>query len=283
MKKLFFFSLLLWCGTTVIAQKSVRSAESEAAIKAVVAQTTRDAYALRQAEYDASFADPTRTFRAYNNRSGYQIAPAQAPLTTAFGTKPRDMNPVLENFTFGFYDPDAAFVTYDQYLYGKDQKPSKEIRMMERRNGLWKTAHLVALFDYGQNPFEEASVRKVIDTETRAYHEANPTLVSAQWSDKPYVERLQSDFVQPLGTPFLKGENLRAFADSHLKTVKPSGHTVRLSDYDVHISGATAWASFTQEELDASGTVVKRGREMRILEREAGGWKLVFLGLHAMK
>ena len=76
---------------------------------------------------------------------------------------------------------------------------------------------------------------------------------------------------------------LRAFADSHLKTVKPSGHTVRLSDYDVHISGATAWATFTQEELDANGTVLKRGREVRILEREAGGWKLVFLGLHTMK
>ncbi len=104
----------------------------------------------------------------------------------------------------------------------------------------------------------------------------------AQWSDKPYIERQQAN-LQPTGAPFLKGDNLRAFGDSYIKTMKPTGNTVRISDYDVHISGATAWATYTQDTVDGTGKVQNRQREIRLLERDTSGWKIVFLGFQEMK
>lgn len=124
---------------------------------------------------------------------------------------------------------------------------------------------------------DEIAVRKVIDTETLAFHEANSELIAAQWSNKPYIERQQADLLKPTGAPFLKGENLQAFANSYLKSLKPSGRTVRVTDYDVHISGATAWATFMQETIDKEGASVSKKREIRVLERESDGWKIVFL------
>ncbi len=64
--------------------------------------------------------------------------------------------------------------------------------------------------------------------------------------------------------------------------MKPTGQTVRMSDYDVHISGATAWATYTQETVDGAGKVADKQREVRILERDTAGWKIVFLGFQPM-
>lgn len=259
----------------------------EAAIKTLLTQSTKDAYALKQTEYDANFANPATVLQAYNTRSGYLIASHGRKLTDTFGSKPREVNPVTENYVFKFYGPNAARVTYDQYLYGReDNKPSKEIRLVEKVNGSWKIDGVIALLDYGQNKFEEDLVRKAIETETRAFHEANRELLSEQWTDKPYTERQQSNLKGAVGVPFLKGEKLKAFSEVYVKTLKPSGQTVRMSDYDVHISGETAWATFTQEKLDGSGKVVATQREVRILERmpsrSGAAWKIVFLGLQEM-
>ena len=133
-----------------------------------------------------------------------------------------------------------------------------------------------------QTSTNEMAVRQAIETETRAYQEANYALLMAQWSNKPYAERQQAN-LQPTGAPFLKGDNLRAFGNSYFKTLKPSGNTVRMSDYDVHISGETAWATYTQETVDGAGKVQDKQREIRILEREADGWKIVFLGFQEMR
>nr|WP_293837606.1 hypothetical protein [uncultured Arsenicibacter sp.] len=281
----FTFALLLSV-TTAFAQR----AADEAAIKAMLTQSTKDAYALRQAEYSASFASPLNGLIAYNSRSGYLIPAGNPKLTDTFGSRPREVNPVTENYVFKFYGPNAARVSYDQYLYGKENnKPSKEFRLVEKINGTWKIDGLIALIDYGQNKYEEDLVRKAIETETRAYHEANYDLLNAQWAlNRPYIERQQANLM-PTGAPYLKGDKLVAFSNSYIKTLKPSGHTVRMSDYDVHISGETAWATYTQEELDKDGQVVGRQREVRILERNptasagGAGWKIVFLGFQAMK
>lgn len=134
-----------------------------------------------------------------------------------------------------------------------------------------------------QSGSDETAIRTVLETETRAFHEANGELMSAQWSDKPYAERQHANLGAALGVPYAKGDKLRSFGDAYLKTLKPSGNTVRMSDYDVHISGATAWATYTQEILDKAGAVVRKQREIRVLERETAGWKIVFLGLQPMK
>jgi len=38
---------------------------------------------------------------------------------------------------------------------------------------------------FAQTAADEAAVRNTIEAETRAYHEANYTLLAVQWSDKP--------------------------------------------------------------------------------------------------
>lgn len=273
--QLFTLALLL-----ISAASFAQTAADEAAIKTAVVQETKAAYALQQAEHDACFSNVASAFIASNNRSGYQVFSGATSLSSVFGGKPREVNPRLENATFKFYGPNAAFVTYDQYLY---DKPSKEVRMMEKQNGQWKVGSSVSLWDYSQNKFEEDAVRKVLETETRAFHEANGELLRAQWSTKPYAERQHANLEAALGVPYVKGDKLTSFADAYMKTLKPSGQTTRVSDYDVHISGAMAWATFTQERLDKAGTVLAKQREIRVLERETAGWKIVFLGLQEMK
>lgn len=95
--------------------------------------------------------------------------------------------------------------------------------------------------------------------------------MQAQWSAKPYVERQHANLQEATGAPFLKGDWMLTFADGYMKTLKPSGHTVRMSDYDVHLWGALIWAAYTQEELDGAGMVVFTPRPLNLAGVETGG------------
>lgn len=120
-------------------------------------------------------------------------------------------------------------------------------------------------------------VRKVIETETLSYHEANFDLNKKQWSNSTYTERQHVELQPFVGMPYVKGEKLFQLQDAYAKTAKPTGNKSRLNDYDAHISGNTAWATYTQETMDANGSVVDKQRGMRILERGSDGWKIVFM------
>lgn len=145
------------------------------------------------------------------------------------------------------------------------------------------TALLMSAPTFAQTTTDEAAVRTVIETETKAYLSANPTLTLAQWSDKPYVERQHASLVPMLKAPYLKGPTLKPMIEEYVKKLKPSTRTRRISDYDAHISGDMAWATYTQEDLNEAGTVVGKERSLRILEREAGGWKIVFMSFHPIE
>lgn len=136
---------------------------------------------------------------------------------------------------------------------------------------------------FAQTATDEAAVRNTIETETRAFHEANGELLRAQWSTKSYAERQHASLEAALGVPYVKGDKLTSFADAYMKTLKPSGLTTRISDYDVHSSGAMAWATYTQETLDKAGAVTTKQRGIRVLEREPSGWKIVFMAFQEMK
>ncbi len=147
---------------------------------------------------------------------------------------------------------------------------------------------LISAATFAQTAADEArsdasAVKTTLETETRAFHEANTDLLRAQWSTKPYAERQHASLEAALGVPFVKGDKLTSFADAYMKTLKPSGNTTRVSDYNVHISGAMAWATYTQETLDKAGAVVNKQRGIRVLERETAGWKIVFLSFQEMK
>ena len=124
---------------------------------------------------------------------------------------------------------------------------------------------------------EEMAIRKVIETETRTYHEADFDLNKQQWSGSSYTERQHGELKPLVGMPYVKGEKLFQLQEAYGKTAKPTGLKSRLSDYEAHISGTTAWTTYTQETFDAAGSVVDKQRAVRILERGAGGWKIVFM------
>jgi ketosteroid isomerase-like protein len=52
-----------------------------------------------------------------------------------------------------------------------------------------------------------------------------------------------------------------------------------VTEPDVHISGDTAWIAYVNKGsiTDASGTVNQKWLESAFLEKQAGGWKIVFL------
>lgn len=253
----------------------------EETIKNFLRQETINAYALKTNEVANAFIQNPTTFRLWNIRTGYDTQFGWEAIDASnkkdFGAKPRVMNPENENFTFKFYGNNTAIVTYDQYLYGKNQKPSKELRILEKTADGWKIAGLVALTDYSHNAFEDANIKKTIETETKAYHEGNIELLRSQWAENEYIERQQQN-LKAAGSAFLKGKDLNAFSDQYLKTHKPTGLTTKMSDYAAHMSGAQAWATFTQETIKPDGTSTKT-RELRILERIGGTWKIVLTSI----
>jgi len=55
------------------------------------------------------------------------------------------------NMIFKFFNSEIAFVTWDQYNSDGEMKTfrlSKETRIMEKQDGLWKIANMTALWDY---------------------------------------------------------------------------------------------------------------------------------------
>jgi hypothetical protein len=249
----------------------------EESLKKMLGQETIDVYAGKDVSGD--FIDSPKTFRGWNTRTGYSVKFGVADIRkendATFGYRPREMKPINENFIFKYYGNNAVMVTYDQYLYGKEQAPSKEMRMLEKVNGNWKIAGLLALWDYSDNAFEKGNVRKTIEAETNAYHAGDVDGINKQWAyNANYVERQQA-YLKTIGMPVsLKGDALRAFVEQFKKAHKPTGQTYKISDYEAHVGTTNAWATYTQEVYNADGKVANKTREMRILER-VDGWKIV--------
>ena len=246
-------------------------------IKNMLRQETIDVYAGKDVTGD--FIDSPKTFRGWNTRTGYSakfgVADIKKENDATFGSRPREMKPINENFTFKYYGNNAVMVTYDQYLYGKEQAPSKEMRMLEKVGNSWKIAGLMALWDYSDNAFEKGNVRKTIEAETNAYHAGDVEGMNKQWAyNASYVERMQ-EYLKKMGAPaYMKGDALRAFGEQFKKVHKPTGLTYKISDYEPHVGTTNAWVTYTQESFDESGKLVNKSREMRILER-LDGWKIV--------
>jgi hypothetical protein len=126
---------------------------------------------------------------------------------------------------------------------------------------------------------EEAAVRQVIDTETKAYHEANLAVWGSNWATTPYIERQDEKLRKMANTPYLKGQALQKAYEEFAKTHKPTGLNTVVSDYESHVAGNMAWATYTQEDKKADGSVGQKQRSLRILEKINGQWKIVMLSL----
>ena len=273
--KLFTLALLL-----ISAGSFAQKAFTQATLNEILAEykTNSKAFFTNRLSDDFRYTTPKG---AYQNRTDVVSGNAQKILKVEIA------EPVI------FQSGDLAVVSgiHKTERTGQDGNPVMGqvacTYTFQRRQGKWmfvacqQTA--MQQDQPGSAAADEAAIKTTLETETRAFHEANGDLLQAQWSTKPYAERQHANLEAALGAPYVKGDKLRSFGDSYFKTLKPSGETTRISDYDVHISGAMAWATYTQERLDKAMTVVAKQREIRVLERETTGWKIVFLGLQPMK
>lgn len=151
--------------------------------------------------------------------------------------------------------------------------------VFQRRNGKWMFVSSQQTDIASPAAQEEAAVRQVIDAETKAYHEANLAVWRSNWATTPYIERQDEKLRKLANTPYLKGQALQKGYEEFGKTHKPTGLNTVVSDYESHISGNLAWATYTQEDKKADGTVGQKQRSLRILEKINGQWKIVMLSL----
>ena len=148
----------------------------------------------------------------------------------------------------------------------------------EWRNKAWIMTDMHhTKIDY--NTGEEAAVQQVIDNETKAYHEANMAVWGSNWATTPYIERQDEKLRKLANTPYLKGQALQKGYEDFGKTHKPTGLTSTVSDYESHVVGNMAWATFTQEDKKSDGSVGQKQRSLRILEKINGQWNIVLLSV----
>ena len=151
--------------------------------------------------------------------------------------------------------------------------------VFQRRNGKWMFVSSQQTNIATPTSEDEAAVRQVIDNETKAYHEANMAVWGNNWATTPYIERQDEKLRKLANTPYLKGQALQKGYEEFGKTHKPTGLITTVSDYESHVVGNMAWATFTQEDKKSDGSVGQKQRSLRILEKINGQWKIVLLSV----
>lgn len=135
--------------------------EKAAVLESIDAETTAF-YKRDYNEVIKYFVHTDYAFHAWNNGDGTFSATVGWP---AINEKYRNYiknNPVAEgssshpkverrNMIFKFFSPHLAFIMWDQYNSDDEKKSywlSKETRIMEKHDGLWKIANMTAFWDY---------------------------------------------------------------------------------------------------------------------------------------
>lgn len=128
---------------------------------------------------------------------------------------------------------------------------------------------------------DEMAIRQTCENETKYFHEADTKNWDSQWSQKGYVE-YQSQFLnEMIKMPFAKGTTLVGLRNSVNKTLKPDGLISKVTDFEARINGNMAWATYTQEDFKGETSTAK-SRQLRILEKIDGSWKIVGLSIQKM-
>ena len=216
----------------VSAQKRTTVSEDEAAIKNVIEGLTTAMYARDFKTYLNYWVNTPYVSRVANDRDGKvtkMTGDQYRKMVEQWATQnhaPSQEKATRDNWLIRV-NGNSAFAVFDQHNQYPDgtTRHSVEERYLERMNGEWKLVNVTVLVaaQNNQTKLDEDAVRKVLETETRAYHEANGDLLTAQWSTAPYAERQQPLLTGAVGKPFVKGDQLRGFADAFLKTHKPTG------------------------------------------------------------
>ena len=128
---------------------------------------------------------------------------------------------------------------------------------------------------------DEMAIRQTCENETKYFHEADVKNWDNLWSQKGYVEYQSQYLKELLKMPFAKGEMFVGMKNNVAKTIKPDGLMSKVTDFEARINGNMAWATYTQEDFKGENSTAK-SRQLRILEKANGSWKIVGLSIQKM-
>ena len=151
----------------------------------------------------------------------------------------------------------------------------------QRQNGKWLFVASQQSAIQASVAEDEMAIKQTCENETKYFHEADTKNWNSQWSEKGYTE-YQSQYLKELiKTPFAKGEMLVGMKNNVAKTIKPDGLVSKMTDFEARINGNMAWATYTQEDFKGE-TSDGKSRQLRILEKVNGSWKIVGLSIQRM-
>lgn len=131
---------------------------------------------------------------------------------------------------------------------------------------------LCGLFVYAQSA-DEADIKKVCEAETRTWIDGDESGHAACWHVQPYsslcVSLADGTLINMSGADLMKNE----------KKTMGGGGTFTNSNYIIKVSGDMAWATFDQVGANPKGQQ-KTSKELRILEKVKGTWKIVVVNAH---
>ena len=119
----------------------------------------------------------------------------------------------------------------------------------------------------------EEKIKKVIEGETLAFANADLVAWSGYFVHKPYLRWSVS------ATMFFDGwdalyNGAKAFLESQSGRKDACGlHQITRNDWNIHISGNTAWVKFVQ----VSDTEPTPTQQFRVLENNNGKWEIAML------
>jgi SnoaL-like domain len=134
---------------------------------------------------------------------------------------------------------------------------------------------LLAPSAYAQSA-EEAAIKTLCEAETRAWLSKDVATYKNCWELRPYT--------RVVGT----GEDgqIMNLAAEQLKTVNADvmggAVTFANSNYQIHVEGNTAWATYDSVKTDDKGKT-HPSYEFRLLEKIGGAWKIVGMSVHHYK
>ena len=147
-------------------------------------------------------------------------------------------------------------------------------------NGEWKwlMAHHTKIDYKPLGISNEETIKQTCENETKYYHEADVKNWNSQWAEAARPEYHSQYLKEIIKTPFAKGEMLTGLTNNVAKTIKPDGLVSKMTDFEVRVNGNMAWATYTQEDFKGE-TSNGKSRQLRILEKVNGSWKIVCLSI----
>ncbi|GGG81877.1 hypothetical protein GCM10007415_13270 [Parapedobacter pyrenivorans] len=141
--------------------------KSEAALQqekdAVLATIEKETEAFFARDYDnwkSTYVQEDYAFQAWSNRDGtFDSSVGWENIDNTVGKyihdnpEPVSSHPIVErkNITFKFYDENVAYLTWDQFNSDREGEVffhSKEVRLMEKIDGVWKIVCVSAFWDF---------------------------------------------------------------------------------------------------------------------------------------